>query len=138
MTTPFWCLMIGLILPYVWAGASLPFRSRQFEGGKESRLGSAEADVGKTKLEGPGVSAMPLLKARRNLPKQALDQGVVLKHAVRLPPVCKRVLFAQLNQGLRHHTPRPRPARRRLNLIVLQQTADEIPRHRIPVSPGPP
>lgn len=30
MTTPLWCLMIGVILPYVWATSSLPFRSKQF------------------------------------------------------------------------------------------------------------
>jgi uncharacterized MAPEG superfamily protein len=30
MTTQFWCLLIGVLLPYVWAGASLPFRKQQF------------------------------------------------------------------------------------------------------------
>lgn len=30
MTIPMWCLLVGMILPYVWAGASLPFRIRQF------------------------------------------------------------------------------------------------------------
>ena len=30
MTTPLWCLMIGVILPYVWAGSSLHFRKQQF------------------------------------------------------------------------------------------------------------
>ena len=30
MTTQLICLMIGVILPYVWAGVSVPFRNRQF------------------------------------------------------------------------------------------------------------
>ncbi|MCZ6501163.1 MAG: MAPEG family protein [Gammaproteobacteria bacterium] len=30
MTVPLWCLMIGVILPYVWAFSSLPFRAKQF------------------------------------------------------------------------------------------------------------
>ena len=29
MTIPLWCLLGGVVLPYVWAGASLPFRSKQ-------------------------------------------------------------------------------------------------------------
>ena len=30
MTLPFWCLLIGLLLPYVCAGLSVPFRNKQF------------------------------------------------------------------------------------------------------------
>ena len=29
MSTPLWCLLIGVILPYVWAAVSVPFRSKQ-------------------------------------------------------------------------------------------------------------
>ena len=29
MTIPLWCLLGGVVLPYVWAGASLPFRNKQ-------------------------------------------------------------------------------------------------------------
>jgi uncharacterized MAPEG superfamily protein len=29
MTIPLWCLLIGVVLPYVWAGVSVPFRSKQ-------------------------------------------------------------------------------------------------------------
>jgi len=29
MTIPLWCLLGGVVLPYIWAGASLPFRSKQ-------------------------------------------------------------------------------------------------------------
>lgn len=30
MTIPMWCLVAGVILPYLWAGASVPFRLKQF------------------------------------------------------------------------------------------------------------
>jgi uncharacterized MAPEG superfamily protein len=30
MTVPMWCLLAGLFLPYIWAGASIPFRLKQF------------------------------------------------------------------------------------------------------------
>ncbi|MEM7077696.1 MAG: MAPEG family protein [Pseudomonadota bacterium] len=32
MTIPLWCLLLGVLLPYVWAGASVPFRNRQLGG----------------------------------------------------------------------------------------------------------
>ena len=28
MTIPLWCLLGGVLLPYVWAGASVPFRNK--------------------------------------------------------------------------------------------------------------
>ena len=30
MTIPLWCLLAGVILPYIWAGASVPFRLKEF------------------------------------------------------------------------------------------------------------
>ena len=30
MTIQLWCLLAGVILPYIWAGTSVPFRIRQF------------------------------------------------------------------------------------------------------------
>jgi uncharacterized MAPEG superfamily protein len=30
MTIPLWCLLGGALLPYIWAGVSVPFRSKQF------------------------------------------------------------------------------------------------------------
>ncbi len=30
MTTILWCMLAGVLLPYIWAGASLPFRAKQF------------------------------------------------------------------------------------------------------------
>jgi uncharacterized MAPEG superfamily protein len=32
MSVPLWCLFGGVVLPYVWAFASFPFRSRQLGG----------------------------------------------------------------------------------------------------------
>ena len=29
MSIPLWCLLGGLILPYIWAGVSVPFRTKQ-------------------------------------------------------------------------------------------------------------
>lgn len=29
MTIPLWCLLGGVLLPYIWAGVSVPFRNRQ-------------------------------------------------------------------------------------------------------------
>ena len=30
MTIPMWCMLVGMFLPYIWAGASVPFRLKQF------------------------------------------------------------------------------------------------------------
>ena len=32
MTIQLWCLLAGMILPYIWAGSSVPFRNKQFGG----------------------------------------------------------------------------------------------------------
>lgn len=32
MTVQLWCLAVGMVLPYIWAGASIPFRNAQFGG----------------------------------------------------------------------------------------------------------
>jgi uncharacterized MAPEG superfamily protein len=29
MTIPLWCLIGGIVLPYLWAGASVPFRNKE-------------------------------------------------------------------------------------------------------------
>lgn len=29
MTVPLWCLLGGVVLPYIWAGVSAPFRAKQ-------------------------------------------------------------------------------------------------------------
>lgn len=30
MTIPMWCMVAGILLPYIWAGTSVPFRVKQF------------------------------------------------------------------------------------------------------------
>ncbi len=30
MSVQLWCLLAGMVLPYVWAGSSVPFRMKQF------------------------------------------------------------------------------------------------------------
>jgi uncharacterized MAPEG superfamily protein len=30
MTTPFWCLLVAIFLPYVWAGVSVAYKQKQF------------------------------------------------------------------------------------------------------------
>lgn len=32
MTIPLWCLVGGIVLPYVWAGVSVPFRNKELGG----------------------------------------------------------------------------------------------------------
>lgn len=32
MTIPLWCLVGGVVLPYIWAGASVPFRNKELGG----------------------------------------------------------------------------------------------------------
>ena len=53
MTIQLWCLLIGAVLPYIWAGSSLPFRSKQF-GKPDLREPRVQAD----KLEGAGARAV--------------------------------------------------------------------------------
>ena len=42
MTIPMWCMLAGLLLPYIWAGASVPFRFKQF----------GAADLAKPRVQG--------------------------------------------------------------------------------------
>ena len=48
MTIPLWCLLIGVLLPYVWAGVSVPYRSKQLGSVdlKQPRLQAAELTEG--------------------------------------------------------------------------------------------
>ena len=32
MTIPLWCLVGGIVLPYIWAGVSVPFRNKELGG----------------------------------------------------------------------------------------------------------
>ena len=48
MTIPLWCLLGGVILPYVWAAASVPFRNKQLGSLdlEQPRLQAAELTAG--------------------------------------------------------------------------------------------
>lgn len=53
MTTQLFCLFAGMLLPYVWAFSSLPFRSRQF-----GQPDLAEPRVQAEQLTGGGARAV--------------------------------------------------------------------------------
>ncbi len=53
MTIQLWCLLGGMILPYIWAGASIPFRVKQF-----GQPDLNEPRVQGENLEGPGARAV--------------------------------------------------------------------------------
>ena len=42
MTIPMWCMLAGVILPYIWAFASVPFRFKQF----------GDADLAQPRVQG--------------------------------------------------------------------------------------
>ncbi|MEM7001563.1 MAG: MAPEG family protein [Pseudomonadota bacterium] len=46
MSVPLWCLLGGVILPYIWAGVSVPFRNKQ--------LGSL--DLAQPRLQAAGLT----------------------------------------------------------------------------------
>ena len=54
MTIPLWCLLGGVVLPYVWAGASVPFRNKQLGG----------LDIAQPRLQAAGLTD-PYLAGRR-------------------------------------------------------------------------
>ena len=53
MTTPFWCILIASLLPYVWSGAAVKARVDQF-GQLDNRLPRAQ----QARLEGWGARAL--------------------------------------------------------------------------------
>ena len=53
MTTPFWCLLIAVLLPYAWAGVAGAFKGRDFD---DFDLG--EPRVQSAQLEGAGRRAV--------------------------------------------------------------------------------
>ncbi len=52
MTIPLWCLFVGVVLPYVWAGSSVPHRISQF-GSPDLRQPRVQAE----QLTGAGARA---------------------------------------------------------------------------------
>ncbi len=63
MTIPLWCLLCGVLLPLIWAGVSVPFRSRQL--GKvdlqQPRLQAAELTAGGAGAWGAQMNAWEAL-----------------------------------------------------------------------------
>ena len=47
MTIPLWCLLGGVVLPYIWAGVSVPFRNQQLGG----------LDLAQPRLQAAGLTA---------------------------------------------------------------------------------
>jgi len=52
MTIPLWCLLAGVLLPLVWAGVSVPFRSKQL-----GKVDLAQPRVQASDLSGGGAGA---------------------------------------------------------------------------------
>lgn len=52
MTTPFWCLLAAIFLPYVWAGVSVGYKQKQF-GSVDNHHPRAQSAA----LEGAGARA---------------------------------------------------------------------------------
>ncbi len=63
MTIPLWCLLVGAVLPYIWAGASLPFRSSQFGSPdlKEPRVQGDQLTGGGARAVGAQMNAWEAL-----------------------------------------------------------------------------
>lgn len=53
MTTPFWCILVAALLPYVWSSAAVKARADQF-GAMDNRLPRLQ----QAKLEGWGARAL--------------------------------------------------------------------------------
>lgn len=78
MTIPLWCLFGGVILPYLWAGVSLPFRNKQL--GKvdleQPRLQAAELTAGGAGAWGAQMNAWEALTVFMAANLAAYVQGV--------------------------------------------------------------
>ena len=78
MTIPLWCLFGGVILPYLWAGVSLPFRNKQL--GKvdleQPRLQAADLTAGGAGAWGAQMNAWEALSVFMAANLAAFVQGV--------------------------------------------------------------
>ena len=63
MAIQLWCLLAGMILPYIWAGSSLPFRSKQFGGFdlNEPRVQAEKLDEGGARAWGAQANSWEAL-----------------------------------------------------------------------------
>jgi uncharacterized MAPEG superfamily protein len=78
MTIPLWCLFGGVILPYVWAGVSLPFRSKQLGSVdlEQPRLQAADLTAGGAGAWGAQMNAWEALSVFMAANLAAYVQGV--------------------------------------------------------------
>ncbi len=78
MTIPLWCLLGGVVLPYVWAGVSVPFRSRQLGNVDlvQPRLQAADLTDGGAGAWGAQMNAWEALSVFMAATLAAYIQGV--------------------------------------------------------------
>ncbi|MEZ4226058.1 MAG: MAPEG family protein [Polyangiaceae bacterium] len=106
MTIPFWCLAIGILLPYFWAPLSLPERKQRF-GRADFHLPRVQAAA----LEGTGARAMGAhMNAFEAL--SVFGVSVVVAHLAGADPRWSAVLsvgwvVARLVHGIMYVTDRP-------------------------------
>jgi uncharacterized MAPEG superfamily protein len=78
VTIPLWCLLGGVLLPLIWAGVSVPFRSKQL--GKvdldQPRLQAAELTAGGAGVWGAQMNAWEALSIYMAATLAAYMQGV--------------------------------------------------------------
>ena len=78
MSIPLWCLLGGVLLPYVWAGVSVPFRNRQLGSVdiQQPRLQAAELTEGGAGAWGAQMNAWEALAVFMAVTLAAFMQGV--------------------------------------------------------------
>ena len=78
MSMPLWCLFGGVILPYIWAGASIPFRSKQLGTVdlEQPRLQAAELTAGGAGAWGAQMNQWEALAVFMAVTLMAHIQGV--------------------------------------------------------------
>ena len=78
MSIPLWCLLGGVLLPYIWAGVSVPFRTRQLGSVDlvQPRLQAAELTEGGAGAWGAQMNAWEALSVFMAANLAAFMQGV--------------------------------------------------------------
>jgi len=78
MTIPLWCLLGGMFLPYIWAGVSVPFRSKQLGTVDlaQPRLQAADLTAGGAGAWGAQMNAWEALAIFMAATLAAFMQGV--------------------------------------------------------------
>ena len=78
MSIPLWCLLGGVVLPYIWAGASVPFRAKQLGTVdlEQPRLQAAELTAGGAGAWGAQMNQWEALSVFMAATLMAWIQGV--------------------------------------------------------------